>query len=409
MSSSASSFDDEDFVESEEGRVAERIYHLTIEELYNLAKSTVEDAIKKDSGWANIKLDTAIKLHDVLLQLRHWGNDIRNHQVNVLKQLESDDSPLAETVRFSLIDLVRTVEDLHKFFNALENEENRQNSSATEIEAALSQSLTDSLACVLLQVEPLRTLLDVHKKTGMPGAVEEAVLALNNGSERERNQSEAEKTGPEPEDGKDLAHLLRTKSLTNVEYKTFWPTKLLTRIVTRSRVSKILVEKLSVADQRVVDDYTNAILTGGEDDTEACGFLHIFVILVLMEKVEWIGSFIDADLGDNELPLRKAYDDEGRALLIGKGSSIRPFESWKSSEMESFYKIQWQVHVPFFDFDLQGPASAKHFTFEDDTILPWSEQIPCSVDDFSRVDRIKVDKDSHAFHANSSFVSLPMF
>jgi hypothetical protein len=90
----------------------------TLDQMYTDIQGEIEVAIGKDkSGWKGLGFDTAIRLHDVLLSLRHWGDDVRN-EVRALNAVEGyeGDIGLATTIRSFLEDIVRDVGELRHYY-----------------------------------------------------------------------------------------------------------------------------------------------------------------------------------------------------------------------------------------------------------------------------------------------------
>jgi hypothetical protein len=75
------------------------------------------DLALAEDGWASTQVDLAVYLDEVLLSLRHWNQDIKNHKENVLEKVEEESEDLAKTLRVCLQDIGADVEELHKFYS----------------------------------------------------------------------------------------------------------------------------------------------------------------------------------------------------------------------------------------------------------------------------------------------------
>lgn len=75
---------------------------LPLNDMFWRVRSTVEEGIK---GWAPKETETAIYLHDALLSLRHWSDDIKNEEGIVLTEVEEHHAVLTLIIRRCLNDI----------------------------------------------------------------------------------------------------------------------------------------------------------------------------------------------------------------------------------------------------------------------------------------------------------------
>lgn len=158
-----------------------------LDRMFTEIKREIELALGQEkNAWIGLKFDAAIRLHDVLISLRHWGDDIHN-EGGVLNVVEGDkgDIDLATTVRSFLEDIARDMSNLwrcHEENHRIERYETHLNFSvvvcvvltfcgSTDVEDSLMEELENSVECLRAQVEPLRTFLDSRNGSGAVAAV----------------------------------------------------------------------------------------------------------------------------------------------------------------------------------------------------------------------------------------------
>lgn len=105
----------------------------------------------------------------------------------------------------------------------------------------------------------------------------------------------------------------------------------------------------------------------------------IFAILGLMEKLEDIVDFIDAQLYDCDLPFLLSEGPRRGSLQMDRRSKggqhpIELFRNWKNFELESFNAYQWQLTAPYFSLSLEKTRKPQHYVLQNETILPFIEE-----------------------------------
>ncbi|KAK2603567.1 hypothetical protein QQS21_004247 [Conoideocrella luteorostrata] len=151
-------------------------YEHSLDFLFTSLEAAITDAIGHDaSGWANNNVQTALQLHDMLVTLRHWEDDIKNVNSKVLQRVEIDDADLSETIRSFLVEITRDFRKLQNFYRSTHGTKDK--AVNTEVETALLERMTTSIRCLIMQAEPLRVFLDASERTGMSGKVHRASLA----------------------------------------------------------------------------------------------------------------------------------------------------------------------------------------------------------------------------------------
>ncbi|KAF4468753.1 kinase-like (PK-like) [Fusarium albosuccineum] len=162
----------------------------------------------------------------------------------------------------------------------------------------------------------------------------------------------------------------------------YWTLRLLHHIATRSRV-KAELQRHRFGSEKL-DNLLDKVCPQG-NVTKTKSYLRIFVLLVLVEKVECLPDFVDTKRGicDDDLPVVFRRDLRGRPLCPEKKRSkcLDCFTKWKIKDRELFETNQWKVLVPFFDVTKQN--SCKEFGVHPKSCRPWrrnSEQSGGNID-----------------------------
>lgn len=84
--------------------------------LFERVVQRLEEALT-ENGWVCSQSDVANRLDQMLLDLRHWNQDIRNHKDNVLGRVEEEGGELAKTIMICLLGIASGFEQLRNFFD----------------------------------------------------------------------------------------------------------------------------------------------------------------------------------------------------------------------------------------------------------------------------------------------------
>ncbi|KAI2607929.1 hypothetical protein GGR54DRAFT_652019 [Hypoxylon sp. NC1633] len=147
--------------------------------------------------------------------------------------------------------------------------------------------------------------------------------------------------------------------------------------LTPSMVKEELRRSMPTLPEYDLDDYTTQIFgvalgdATDKDYLQKPRLLRTFTILVLLDKVETIPSFISGGFADSLLPIDRAHF-QGEAVARPSSPSLialleRCFDNWPLSSIEAFTETQWVVLSPFLA-KIDGDVSL--YDFEDRTILP---------------------------------------
>lgn len=149
-----------------------------------------------------------------------------------------------------------------------------------------------------------------------------------------------------------------------------------------------------------------------------CGsrsFRKIFTLLVLTYNLLDIQLFIDDNVADADLPLRKVpHEGSNTFQLARRGDVNRPpqplrcFDKWCPLAICIFEEWQWTMLAPFLDLGKQ--KNARHFIFPDQILLPFTEDSRYGADataiqgGFGTIFKVNIHPEHHNFHG--SWVSL---
>lgn len=100
------------------------------------------------------------------------------------------------------------------------------------------------------------------------------------------------------------------------------------------------------------------------------GFRKVLAALVLEGKAERVLELMDAGVDDRSLPLTLLKAEGGMALAAGKRApKLVCFDSWRSRDIEGFYRTQWELCPPFFSMTDDGKV--VHYRLHRDVVLPF--------------------------------------
>ncbi|KAI1398511.1 kinase-like protein [Hypoxylon fuscum] len=182
--------------------------------------------------------------------------------------------------------------------------------------------------------------------------------------------------------------------------------------LTPQLVKEELGRSMPMLPQSVLDDYTTQIM--GMDINNAIRpwypkkprLFQVFIILVLLNSVGNIASFISTGITDADLPI--LYFEHEPALQADSEASAarlgQCFNNWTSSSIETFMETQWIVLSPFFAKSIDDVSL---YDFKSQIILPFLEEdqggvSSASTGGYSNVQRIKIHHRHHDFERNQN-------
>lgn len=168
-----------------------------------------------------------------------------------------------------------------------------------------------------------------------------------------------------------LGKLLRTHETKHAGSgnSNFWSLKLLRHILSRHRVQRQL-ESYQGNAIAYLDHIWPKVDPPTNSNTRT--YIKIFALLILIERGDEIGNFVEDSVSDESLPLGYRRQD---TVLYRKDSPnviLTCFNNWLPFIKDFFATTQWKVVIPYFTL---GPDNnVNHYDLEDNTILPWIKQ-----------------------------------
>lgn len=201
----------------------------------------------------------------------------------------------------------------------------------------------------------------------------------------------------------------------------FLPIDALDRIVTEERVREE-IGKFSESSRDELDRQVQHVLGPSTILGQTTSRKKIFAILALIDKLESIWDFVTEGIYDVHLPFEKKKAQspdgtrKGRLDLSRKSGTdgstqipIRAFHEWKGSEVTSFERTQWNVHIPIFFLNTKKDPKVRHYPLQESIILPFIEDDEVKqggkMGGFADVWRVKV----HPSHHNQGVLSVGIF
>lgn len=148
-----------------------------------------------------------------------------------------------------------------------------------------------------------------------------------------------------------------------------------------------------------------------------CGprsFRKIFTLLVLTYNLSDIQLFIDDNVTDEDLPLRKVpHEGSNTFQLARRGDVDRPaqplrcFDEWCALAIRIFEEWQWTMLAPFLDLGKQ--KNARHFIFPDQILLPFTEDSRYAADakaiqgGFGTIFKVNIHSEHYNFHGSGTY------
>lgn len=140
-----------------------------------------------------------------------------------------------------------------------------------------------------------------------------------------------------------------------------------------------------------------------------CGdrsFKKIFALLVLVNKLPHIETFITDNVTDNDLPLCKVSRSGSHLFGLGRQcnpqDALRCFVSWGPSSIRSFEEWQWTVLAP--TFERGERRDVKHVVLSHKHPLPFTKDSRFDSEDeilqggHSTVFKVEIHPDHHNFY-----------
>jgi hypothetical protein len=159
----------------------------------------------------------------------------------------------------------------------------------------------------------------------------------------------------------------------------FIPKEELYRVINVDSVTREMMRDLSqVHSLAKIQEYANQICQEVETDELRKGkarirsFRKIFALLVLTETTSSIIRFLEEKVSDQDLPLKRDWDELYRKSDEKGLEALRCFnhEMWSPMKKENFNEYQYWFLAPYFSPPGQDGV-VKHYILQDEHILPF--------------------------------------
>lgn len=184
--------------------------------------------------------------------------------------------------------------------------------------------------------------------------------------------------------------------------KRFFPNTVFTELIDERVVHKELQRQLEYLDPGETRRLTTTI----------CGtrsFKKVFSLLAIVDKLSDIKHFIEQDVCDIKLPLKKIAPPGCNIFTLGvpsgPGSKIRPIvclERWNLATIRMFEEWQWSTLAH--TFQCGEPKNIDHISLPDDVPLPFMTDSQYDSDSgtiqggYSIVFKVTIHPAHHLFH-----------
>jgi hypothetical protein len=170
----------------------------------------------------------------------------------------------------------------------------------------------------------------------------------------------------------------------------FLPARTLERTVTRESVREEL-------GPRAEAEYYSRMVCPDPGDSHH-SLRRIFAILVLIEQLHLIETFINESLDDGNLPLllRERDDDSWLKTMYINGRELVSFCAWSQFLLDSFDHYQWFLLAPQFKFlDENGRIPSTKLPSR--TILPFTSLETKTTGNYGTITRVAIHPAHHNF------------
>ncbi|PHH71448.1 hypothetical protein CDD80_5277 [Ophiocordyceps camponoti-rufipedis] len=166
-------------------------------------------------------------------------------------------------------------------------------------------------------------------------------------------------------------------------------------------------EAIEIELAAVFPDWTPAKVTAraelacsdGMDGPES--ITRLFVILVLIHRLQDLESFIDEKIKDCHLPLWLGRGGSGLFLGPNDTGPVGSCHRWELDSIDDFNYVQKKVLAPCFQDKAAGAVTSQ--LIKPDVFMPWTEKEPVAEilhGNYSSVYAVKIHKDHHQFRVN---------
>lgn len=132
-------------------------------------------------------------------------------------------------------------------------------------------------------------------------------------------------------------------------------------------------------------------------------FRRILATLVMVQQVPYVENFIDAGIGDADIPVRRSDEGVVQGFTTRHDKNvIRFLQSWSRSSAELFFLYQRMFFVPFFDIRENQLCS---YEFGSEIRLPWQHYGEKTSGGHGLVHKVQIHPEHLRFRSPSANVS----
>jgi len=186
--------------------------------------------------------------------------------------------------------------------------------------------------------------------------------------------------------------------------KSYIPNNVLDTIVTPDAISTILPLIAEGATPAELDNLAQTIVgRRSEKNDEVKQYRKVFVILILIKKVDSIHDFVKAEITDASLPLLRINERSLRSFDLcpsDNNEAISFINAWDDEEIELFEKEQWGILAPFFSSKTEEKDGVRHYKFSSRERLPFQ-----LIDDQPSINANRTTKTNDTVNSMSSEAS----
>ncbi|KXH50740.1 hypothetical protein CSIM01_01589 [Colletotrichum simmondsii] len=227
-----------------------------------------------------------------------------------------------------------------------------------------------------------------------PSSIEEELQMQSDVGDNEVNTTAAK---PMDEEIHEAMQSTKTDSKINHDHRPrFWlPVDKLQLFSSRARVTAELRQHFPDSQLTNLIDY----VCGVEASTHRGGETsqRIFVILVLIRRIEALPAFMSDDIRDQHLPFEWLDSNSPTQLISSKSRLPRRQLPLKLPLLRDFYTSQWMILTPIIGLGEHKEVTTFHL--HESVIMPWTFIGEEKVEEggFAEVRRVEIHKSHHSF------------
>jgi hypothetical protein len=187
----------------------------------------------------------------------------------------------------------------------------------------------------------------------------------------------------------------------------FYPVESVKNIINEHNLKDNLSKTWPTLDPDIIQRLSNeirGIQTDGPISRQKKSYQRIFAILVVIDRTDRIISFLRHGVSDEDLPLAKVENKDGKITGFRRKSESREapclkcFDAFDDRDRDNFENMgQWAMSAPVF----QRPEekNVQYQELSSDATPPFVEEEEVSRGGFAVVFRVQIHSEHHNFHA----------